>query len=109
MTYVSSTPDAGTTFTTTTDPVSGDVTGGLWEVPTIAKNQTLTLIIDVIANAGGLSYNEITITKTDTWDPVSSNNSSKTPTEPQDAILKSTRPLINYIHRLVTTLPLRLS
>ena len=85
VTYVSSTPDAGTTFTTTTDPVSGDVTGGLWEVPTIAKNQTLTLIIDVIANAGGLSYNEITITKTDTWDPVSSNNSSKTPTDPQDA------------------------
>ena len=83
VTYVpgSATAEPGTTFTPTGSPI----TGGTWDVPSINPGDVFTLEFKVIANSGGLSYNEIEITKTDTWDPDLSNNSSKTPINPQDA------------------------
>ena len=73
----------GTTF----NPTGTPTTGGIWSVPSIDPGDVFTLEFQVIANAGGLSYNEIEITKTDTWDPDLGNNSSRTPINPQDADL----------------------
>ena len=55
--------------------------------PTLQAGDELVLTFDVIARAGNLSFNTISITKTDTYDPIQSNNSSKTATHPQDADL----------------------
>jgi len=83
VTYVpgSATAEPGTTFTPTGSPI----TGGKWDVPSIDPGDVFTLEFKVIANSGGLSYNEIEITKTDTWDPDLGNNKSQTPIDPQDA------------------------
>ena len=82
---------AGTTFTPTSTTPGGPVTGGIWSVPSISPTlqagDELVLTFDVIARAGNLSFNTISITKTDTYDPIQSNNSSKTATHPQDADL----------------------
>ncbi|MDA7885309.1 DUF11 domain-containing protein [Pirellulales bacterium] len=73
----------GTNF----NPTGTPTTGGIWSVPSIDPGDVFTLEFQVIANAGNLSYNTISITQTDTYDPILSNNSSRTPTDPQDADL----------------------
>ncbi|MEO1991561.1 MAG: hypothetical protein ABGW78_06485 [Pirellulales bacterium] len=83
---------AGTTFTPTSTTPGGPITGGTWSVPsippTLQASDALVLTFDVIARAGNLSYNTISITKKDTYDPILSNNSSKTSIDPQDADLE---------------------
>ena len=83
VTYVSASAAGGTSFT----PSGTPVTGGVWSVPTIAPGQSLVLTITATAALTGVSYNTVTITKSDVWDPNDANNTSKTPTDPQSADL----------------------
>jgi uncharacterized repeat protein (TIGR01451 family) len=83
VTYVSASAAGGTSFT----PSGTPVTGGIWSVPTIAPGQSLVLTITATAALTGVSYNTVTITKSDVWDPNNANNTSKTPTDPQSADL----------------------
>jgi len=78
--FVSATPAAGTTFTPS-------ASGGDWTVPVIAPGQTLVLTITVEATASGISFNTVTITGSDVYDPNDRNNTAKTPTDPQEADL----------------------
>ncbi len=93
VTYVpgSDTATSGTTFNTTGTPI----TGGIWSVPSIDPGDVFTLEFKVVAQAGGLSYNEIEITDKSTWDPVLSNNISRTPIDPQDADVSVTKVVDN--------------
>ena len=83
VTYVSASAAGGTSFT----PSGTPVTGGIWSVPTIAPGQSLVLTITATAAVKGVSYNTVTITKSDVWDPNDANNTSNTPTDPQSADL----------------------
>ena len=83
VTYVSSSAAGGTSFS----PSGTPVTGGIWSVPTIAPGQSLVLTITATAALTGVSYNTVTITKSDVWDPNNANNTSNTPTDPQEADL----------------------
>ena len=83
VTYVSASAAGGTSFT----PSGTPVTGGIWSVPTIAPGQSLVLTITATAAVTGVSYNTVTITKSDVWDPNDANNTSNTPTDPQSADL----------------------
>ena len=83
VTYVSASAAGGTSFT----PSGTPVTGGIWSVPTIAPGQSLVLTITATAAVTGVSYNTVTITKSDVWDPNDANNTSNTPTDPQEADL----------------------
>jgi len=80
VSFVSANPAAGTTFT----PSAG---GGDWTVPVILPGQTLVLTITVEATASGVSFNTVTITGSDVYDPNDRNNTAKTPTDPQEADL----------------------
>ncbi|NBW97554.1 MAG: DUF11 domain-containing protein, partial [Planctomycetia bacterium] len=71
---------AGTTFT------PGGA-GGIWTVPSIAPGQTKLLTITVQATASGTSFNTVTITDSDVYDPNGKNNTAKTPTSPLEADL----------------------
>ncbi len=81
VTFVSATPSAGT-FNTGTK---------VWSIPTVPTTagvaNPLTLTIVVTASAPGRSFNTVTITKSDVWDPNDRNNTAKTPTDPQEADL----------------------
>ena len=70
-----------TTYQTSGSPVT-DV---IWEVPEIQNQETLTLTIVVTATAPGLGANVITITGSETYDPILQNNTSLTLTKPQQA------------------------
>lgn len=80
VTFVSANPAAGTTFT----PAAG---GGDWAVPVIQPGETLVLSLTVEATASGISFNTVTITGSDVYDPNSRNNTARTPTDPQEADL----------------------
>ena len=79
--FVSATPSAGT-FNATTK---------VWSIPNVPTtngvNNPLTLTIVVTATAPGTSFNTVTITKSDVWDPNNRNNTARTPTSPQQADL----------------------
>ena len=70
-----------TTYQTNGSPVT-DV---IWDVPEIQNQETLTLTIVVTATAPGLGANVITITGSETYDPILQNNTSLTLTNPQQA------------------------
>ena len=70
-----------TTFTTNGPPV----TEGIWYVPEIKDQETLTLTVVVTATDPGLASNVITITGSETWDPILPNNTSETLTDNQQA------------------------
>ena len=72
------TPAFGTRFNQT-------ATGGVWSVPTIAPGTSKVLTIVAQATSASVAYNTVTVTHSDVWDPVSSNNSARTPTDPQQA------------------------
>ena len=78
------TPAFGTQFIQTP-------TGGVWSVPTIASGTSKVLTIVAQATSASVAYNTVTITHSDVWDPVSSNNSARTPTDPQQADLVLTK------------------
>jgi uncharacterized repeat protein (TIGR01451 family)/fimbrial isopeptide formation D2 family protein len=80
VSFVSATPAAGTTFTPS-------ATGGDWTVPVILPGQTLLLTITVQATDSGRSFNTVTITGSDVYDPNDRNNTARTPTDPQEADL----------------------
>ena len=61
------------------------VTDIIWSVPEIQNQETLTLTIVVTATDTGLGANVITITGSETWDPILPNNTSYTLTNPQQA------------------------
>ncbi|MEI8228546.1 MAG: isopeptide-forming domain-containing fimbrial protein, partial [Planctomycetota bacterium] len=86
--FVSASAAAGTTFT------PGGV-GGIWTVPSIAPGQTKLLTIIVRATASGTSFNTVTITDSDVYDPNSKNNTAKTPTSPLEADLVVTKTVDN--------------
>jgi large repetitive protein len=88
VTFVSATPQSGTTFTPTP---AVSPTGGVWAVPTIAPGASLILTITATADAPGVSFNTVTITKSSTYDPNEGNNTAKTPTDPQEADLVVTK------------------
>lgn len=88
VTFVSATPQSGTTFAPT--PLVSP-TGGVWAVPTIAPGASLILKITATADAPGVSFNTVTITKSSTYDPNEGNNTAKTPTDPQEADLVVTK------------------
>ncbi len=92
VTFVSPTPQSGTTFTPTP---TVSPTGGLWAVPTIAPGVSLILTITATANATGVSFNTVTITDSSTYDPNEGNNTAKTPTDPQEADLVVTKTVNN--------------
>ena len=81
VSYVSSNASAGSF-----DPMTG-----IWSIPTVPTtagvNNPLTLTITVIARIAVDSFNTVTITKSDVWDPNDRNNTAKTPTRPQEADL----------------------
>jgi len=81
VSFVSATPSAGT-FDNTTK---------VWSIPVVPTTNgvanPLTLTIVVTASAPGLSFNTVTITKSDVWDPNNRNNTAKTPTDPLEADL----------------------
>jgi len=81
VSFVSASPSAGTF-----DPVTG-----IWSIATVPTtagvNNPLTLTITVTATATGRSFNTVTITASDQWDPNDRNNTAKTPTDPQEADL----------------------
>jgi uncharacterized repeat protein (TIGR01451 family)/fimbrial isopeptide formation D2 family protein len=83
--FVSATPSAG----------SFDPATGVWSIPTVPTtagvNNPLTLTITVTATAAGRSFNTVTITASDQWDPNDRNNTAKTPTDPQEADLVVTK------------------
>ena len=81
VTYKTHTATNGTTFNATGNPV----TGGEWIVPSIDPGQEKTLSIVVTADAPGIGLNEISITSSETWDPILPNNTSYTLTNPQQA------------------------
>jgi len=64
---------------------------GLWTIPTVPLTATvtspLTLTITVLATASGIGFNTVEITDSDVWDPNDGNNTSQTPTDPQEAHL----------------------
>jgi uncharacterized repeat protein (TIGR01451 family)/fimbrial isopeptide formation D2 family protein len=74
------TPTTGTRFNETP-------TGGVWSVPTIAPGDSVVLVINARASNASVAFNTVTITHSDVWDPNDSNNSSRTPTDPQSADL----------------------
>ena len=80
VSFVSATPQSGTTFT----PNS---TGGVWAVPSIAPGAKRILTITVTATSAELKYNTVEITKSDVYDPNEGNNTAKTPTDPNAADL----------------------
>ena len=84
VSYVSHSAALGTTFTQTS-------TGCVWAVPTIAPGASLILTITATADAAGVSFNTVTITKSSTYDPNEANNTAKTPTDPQEADLVVTK------------------
>jgi len=88
VTFVSATPQSGTTFTPTP---TVSPTGGVWAVPTIAPGASLILTITATADKPGVSFNTVTITKSSTYDPNEGNNTAKTPTDPQEADLVVTK------------------
>jgi large repetitive protein len=92
VTFVSATPQSGTTFTPTP---AVSPTGGVWAVPTIAPGASLILTITATADAPGVSFNTVTITKSSTYDPNEGNNTAKTPTDPQEADLVVTKTVDN--------------
>lgn len=79
--FVSATPSVGTF----------DATTKVWSIPTVPTANgvanPLTLTIVATATAPGRSFNTVTITKSDVWDPNDRNNTAKTPTDPQEADL----------------------
>jgi len=81
VSFVSATPSAGTFDSAT----------GIWSIATVPTtagvNNPLTLTITVTATAPGRSFNTVTITDSDQWDPNDRNNTAKTPTDPQEADL----------------------
>jgi uncharacterized repeat protein (TIGR01451 family) len=81
VTFVSATPSVGTF----------DASTKVWSIPTVPTTNgvanPLTLTIVVTASAPGLSFNTVTITKSDVWDPNNRNNTAKTPTDPLGADL----------------------
>ena len=81
VTIVSATPSAGA-FNTGTK---------VWSIPSVPTTNgvanPLTLLLTVQATASGASFNTVTITKSDVWDPNDNNNTAKTPTDPQEADL----------------------
>ena len=81
VTYKTATSTSGTTFIPTGNPV----TGGEWIVPSIDPGQEKTLSIVVTADAPGIGLNVISITSSETWDPILGNNTSETLTNPQQA------------------------
>jgi large repetitive protein len=85
-------PQSGTTFTPTP---AVSPTGGVWAVPTIAPGASLLLTITATADAPGVSFNTVTITKSSTYDPNEANNTAKTPTDPQEADLVVTKTVNN--------------
>jgi uncharacterized repeat protein (TIGR01451 family)/fimbrial isopeptide formation D2 family protein len=92
VTFVSATPQGGTAFA----PIPAvSPTGGVWAVPTIAPGASLILTITATADAVGVSYNTVTITKSSTYDPNEGNNTAKTPTDPQEADLVVTKTVDN--------------
>ena len=88
VTYVSAAPQGGTAFTPTP---AVSPTGGVWAVPTIAPGASVLLTITARADASGVSFNTVTITKSDVYDPNDGNNTAKTPTDPQQADLVVTK------------------
>jgi len=88
VTFVSASAQGGTSFTPTP-------TGGVWAVPTIAPGASLLLTIRARAEASGVSFNTVTITKSSTYDPNQGNNTAKTPTDPQEADLVITKTVDN--------------
>jgi uncharacterized repeat protein (TIGR01451 family)/fimbrial isopeptide formation D2 family protein len=85
VSFVSASPSAG----------SFDPATGIWSIATVPTtagvNNPLTLTITVTATAPGLSFNTVTITASDQWDPNDRNNTAKTPTDPQEADLVVTK------------------
>ncbi len=81
VSFVSATPSAGT-FNPTT---------GIWAIPTVPTTNgvanPITMTIVVTATSTGRSFNTVTITGSDVWDPNDRNNTAKTPTDPQEADL----------------------
>jgi large repetitive protein len=62
-------------------------TGGVWSVPTIASGDLEVLVIVARATNASVAFNTVEITHSDVWDPNDANNSSRTPTDPQQADL----------------------
>jgi uncharacterized repeat protein (TIGR01451 family) len=85
VSFVSATPSAGTFDSAT----------GIWSIATVPTtagvNNPLTLTITVTATAPGRSFNTVTITDSDQWDPNDRNNSAKTPTDPRRPTSSSRR------------------
>jgi uncharacterized repeat protein (TIGR01451 family)/fimbrial isopeptide formation D2 family protein len=81
VTFVSATPSAGTF----------DTTNKVWSIPNVPTTNgianPLTLTIVATATSTGRSFNTVTITASDVWDPNDRNNTAKTPTDPQEADL----------------------
>jgi uncharacterized repeat protein (TIGR01451 family)/fimbrial isopeptide formation D2 family protein len=81
VTFVSATPSAG----------SFDNDSKVWSIPNVPTTNgianPLTLTIVATATSTGRSFNTVTITASDVWDPNDRNNTAKTPTDPQEADL----------------------
>jgi len=66
-------------------------TGGDWSIPSIAPGASEVLVLTARAINASIAFNTVTITHSDVWDPVSSNNTARTPTDPQSADLVVTK------------------
>ncbi len=79
--FVSATPSVG----------SFDNDSKVWSIPNVPTTNgianPLTLTIVATATSTGRSFNTVTITASDVWDPNDRNNTAKTPTDPQEADL----------------------
>ncbi|MFM1904304.1 MAG: hypothetical protein RLZZ440_2204, partial [Planctomycetota bacterium] len=81
--------------THTTTRFNQTATGGMWSVPTIASGNSEVLVIVAQATNASVAYNTVTITHSDVWDPKTSNNQARTPTDPQQADLYLTKTVDN--------------
>ncbi len=84
--YVSSTPSAGTTYTSS---------NGLWTVGTISNGGSATLQLQAKVVAGGTVVNTASITHSDVFDPNTANNSASATVTPQQADLELTKTVSN--------------
>lgn len=66
-------------------------TGGVWSIPTIDPGDSEVLVIQAQATNASVAFNTVEITHSDVWDPNSSNNQARTPTDPQQADLFLTK------------------
>jgi len=85
--------------------VAGD---WIWSIPSVPTSagvaNPLTLTIDVKAIATGETFNTVTITKSDVWDPNNRNNTARTPTKPQETDLVLSKTVSNATPNVGDTL-----